>query len=645
MGVNRLRAFGGRRWGGTSGGGSGGGATALLTYPDLTWEGQAGAPDMFLYGNPVLAIRYVGGERRYLLYEFNDSLPEAVGDLVEYRFASTLKNGAADWNADNIPTLTEVRRWSNWHTLGRISAVQYPPIVRSRGGAGVYPSSFFWDEARGVLWYTWQPIYAAAVWPAYSAVKLTNAEAGGSVSAGNIYGPFYFRDSSQVADYKWGGCGIIPIPANRQAGMGGKYLAVGHHCAVIGSNGPRSISIAVINDLPDPATKAQNDVLWPGAVHLYDTSTDSGVVPPNMKRPNNCYQATTHGSQGTQFWFGTTPTDVAVGVPIGYGHTTGNTAGECLYQHDYGRSDTLVVRMVAGCVGGSWVPEIWTGAAWVQPAGWAMANGAADLSGTENVFYWPQVVTPVKNIGATDAGGTPLGAVDWVRLRRVTAGSAAGTIDTVLINNTLVDANPYTDRPEGQGGYSATADGQYDATHYAHCYEELFWGGAWVQTPNVEGLAYFGPLKTAGIFYGATPTWVQPKNGGVPTRITCSQDKVANFPPYTSYDNGGKYSGPQLPFFFPFDHGKLLTMAADPSKRNATFLNPESYTELTSRIPGLIIGTVPNVENPHAGEKSCNLYGWGHSVVFDPVTSDLIVLITNGGSWSPRNVLAFWRVR
>jgi hypothetical protein len=85
---------------------------ALLTVKDLTFEGQVGAPES-TYANATLALRYVGKERRFLTYDFDPAQPDAVGDLIEYKVGSPLKNGANDsrpWSArTSIPRTTASR--------------------------------------------------------------------------------------------------------------------------------------------------------------------------------------------------------------------------------------------------------------------------------------------------------------------------------------------------------------------------------------------------------------------------------------------------------------------------------------------------------------------------------------------------------
>jgi len=201
-----------------------------LQASDLTFLGQVNTPGTQYVGQN-LAMRYVGGERRFLAFEFmrpSDGSPqgnEEVGDLVEYKVTASLKNGGSHWVDANVPGWTEVRRWKHWTTIGRMkSAGTYPGVWKEAPyyQAGVMPAGLYWDEAHGVLWYSVLPQYTPNVlWPAWSAVKLTDGEAGGDVSNGNIYGPFYFKDNTTVDLFKDASSGMTSIEPSRQAAMGG----------------------------------------------------------------------------------------------------------------------------------------------------------------------------------------------------------------------------------------------------------------------------------------------------------------------------------------------------------------------------------------------------------------------------------------
>src|SRR3954449_2290332 len=72
------------------------GSVSTLKASDLTFLGQVDTPGTQYVGQN-LAMRYVGGERRFLAMEYAASVTaqgtEAVGDLVEYKVTAPLKNG------------------------------------------------------------------------------------------------------------------------------------------------------------------------------------------------------------------------------------------------------------------------------------------------------------------------------------------------------------------------------------------------------------------------------------------------------------------------------------------------------------------------------------------------------------------------
>jgi hypothetical protein len=607
------------------------GTQTLITAGDLTLAGHASLPNQ-TYANINLAIRYVTlpdgtKSRRVLVYQFDGTKPNRAGDIVEYRLTSPLKNGSEHWTKDNVPAMQEVRRWlaPSWHTRQRMLDGKYPNADNVFLGNGAWPASMYFDDRSGLLWYTWQPEYpgGAMVWPAYSAVRLVDSESTvdgtGMVSDANVYGPYYFTNA-QANDFKSAAAGIIPIPVDRQAALGGKFLIVGHHCANIGSDGARGASFWLVDDLPT-VPPGPGAILFPNAVHLYDTSPDSGVFPYNMRIPNVSEQSIAHASQGSYF---SKSRANETAVPARPGDSVGLEVGDCLYQHDYGNIDTIIVTMDTPANGGAFVPEIAIAGAWVEPAGWKMAAGTPALSERENVFYWPQVPLP----GET------------VRLRRTQAGTSGGAIEAIVTVTNLANKNEYPDRPAGKGGVRPVASFQYDAEHFAQCYEQVLWGGAWVKTANVEGLAYFGPISTGGQWYGAAPMWAKPNGTDTPPR------KVQFCLQHPSYSNGGKTEGPRHPFFFTFDPKQIGECAAGTRKRNAEGLQPVQFFDMVKEWPGLIVpGVVPFSDDPHYGEPTFNPYGTGNSVVFDPIAGEVLVLMTNGAVWQANTIAAVFKVR
>jgi len=613
-----------------------------LTFADVTFKGQNFVD--LNYANLAFTFRYVNDERRHLFYQYDGWQPNSVGDLIEYRInPAGLKNGEAHWEYGNVPEMQEVRRWKNWHTRQRMLDLGMPNAAGIFNGNGAWPASFFFDEANQRLWYTWQPQYPGGpiVWAAYSAVTLLDEEAvvkgddttlDRKVTDANIHGPYYFNNPAEADDWAQAACQLIPIPSERHVGMGASYLACGHHKANVGSKGPRGIGFWSVSALPQTLPEP-GATLWPigKATLLYDTSPATGAQPIcNMKLPNVQFQACAHASQGTSIAFGNESNLAPVGCPT----STGIAVNDAIYQHDYGTLDCITIYMETPASGGSFVPEVFNGAAWVQPSGWE-AIGPTDLSGSETAFWWPSV-----GIANSDPdGGGPMEYGTWIRVRRNVAGTTAGTIKAVVTTTSLVTGHEYPDRPLGTGGFDQLATAKYDADHFCYAYEEIAFGGAWVRTANVEGILYFMPVQTGGLWYGGAPAYMQPVGGGTPI-------KRHYYDSGESYSNGGKSEGPRYPYAFTLSVQEVLELAADVRERNGNGLQPENYAQLPTQWPGIIYcGGVYNPESPYYGEPGFNVYGYGSTVQFDPRANEVLILFSNASVWSNKPIFGVFGVR
>jgi hypothetical protein len=630
--------------------GSSGGLSDLVAS-DLTFAGQVQA-NHTSYMNPVLAVRYVAGERRFLVFDWQSdnsttsAYPDHVGDLVEYNSTAALTNGSTDWVSSNVPTWTETRRWKRWDTGPAIRAGQiagtYHPILQDYVNVvnGGTPAGFYWHEPMGILMYTWQPWYPGnpILWPAFSAVKLLDSEAGGNVGTTNIYGPWYFRNSTLLDDFKDGSMGMFPIPAASQAAMGGKFITVGHHAANIDQLGARSLGMWVVGDIPNPLP-APNATLWPGAVHLFDTSGDhasSGGFIGNQKVPNFTYGPVVDCSQAQLNWFGTTSS----GNNVGMDFTSGNSVDDCLYQAAHqSYIDTVTVYMSTGCVGGTWVPEVYNGSTWVQPSSWAMSVGSQNLATGDNVFYWPKV--PIFEADYALEGVHPRS----VRLRRTAAGTSAGTVHAIVLTESVSSSRQSENHPLNIGGYDPPGTEQYDSSHNGWQYADFSWGGAWVRTANVEGVGYFMGIGTGARFYGSLPMYVQPMNGGTPFKIIAAHS--ASDGSFELFSTGERNEGPVLPCFTSFRPGELKEVIAGTRNGDNRGIKGIAFSHVDTTWPGLIITrTSDNPASPYYGSADMLFYGWGHSVFFDTVTNQLIVLWQLATDENiHKNILSFWNVR
>lgn len=628
-----------------SGGGAPPAERSLLQASDLTFAGQQNLDQN--YNNMALSIRYVGGKRRFLVYMFGGGPGnDYILDLIEYEQNSAgLKNGGSHWTISNVPNLVEIRRWRNWHTIDRTNSnPSYPDIHHSGGGNGAWPSCFHWDEAKGGLWYSFQPKYpgGGTTWPALNFTYLADSEAivvgdsgtnGNTVSDANIKGPYYFKNSADPIAWKTACSNIMPIPSDWHGATGKKFLQAGHHAANIGADGPRSLDFWAHGDLPTPPSTGST--ILTDAVHIYETGTNSGAAGGwNVRMPNIQYQVAGHASNQT-WWMENGADNVQSEINNG-AQAIPLATNSLLYQHDYGYIDCITVFMNnTNAAGGAWVPEIYTTAGgWHQPTGWAMHVGNQQLSALENVFYWPK--TPMNDLQPVT--GKDYGT--WVRLRQTGTGTNGGSLEAIIITASLDNSYDYTDRPgDPSGSYSFDIESaQYDATHYSTMYEEMLWGGKWVRTDNVEGIAYFGPLKCGAQWYGGAPMYCQPIGGGTPVRHVYYKNR--------NFSNGGKPEGPMYPFFFNIDHNKIIEMIAGTRARNADGLQPESYVDMVTQWPGIIwYQGVLNTESPYYPNVAFYTYGNGCSVDYDPIAQQLVVWLSHSDQYSGYAIFAFFDVR
>jgi hypothetical protein len=742
---SRLRI--GNRLGHGSGGG-GGASLSSLRVSDLAFLGQVkSAGDD--YANQNMAVRYVGGERRFLAYQYtaaietafygsiagttltvtsaypgystanirvgqylngaavptyitgtvavagdgtgtytvskSQTLPsgtafggyinagyaERVGDLVEYKLTQPLMNGGSHWTLANVPTWTEVRRWRGWSTVKRFfdalpspSAYQSGQLWYAEGGSSVSVAGHYWDESSGLFWYSMLPQYASGLWAAWNCVRLDDAEAivvgnagtnNNVVSDANVGGPYYFKDNVTAELFKDASHGIIKIPTNHQAAMGGKYLLVGHHSALIGDRGAHSLGMWCIDDLPS-TIQAPGSVLWASAYHLYDTSTSARTVDrpaPNVRKPAQSINMCSGGSNNFEAWLVKSGAlaEQFLGDDRGGGPAIGLAVNDALYaRYDYDqRLDCLAVFMSTGASGGTHVLEYYNGSAWVAIPGAACSVGSFALSGLENVFYWPKLTMSFAYMEATP-NYPDLHA--WVRLRRTSIGTSGGAgISAIMTESKDADSWNELPYPGYVGSYTKPFHGtpSYDASNYGFQYVEPMYGGGWVQNAVIDALAYAGAIAGGGAAYCALPNYSQPPGGGTPIKYEAANLPFAGGADEArgwSQSNGPRWETPYRPNLLPFTPADLAAAAGDASKRFSTFLNPASYDDLYTHFPDLIGPyTVVNprvADEPYYGEKWVQNYLTGHSVFYDDIANQLLIKIPTIGTQS---IVAVFSVR
>lgn len=239
----------------------------VITVNDLSWQGlyavppsgdaTPGGPGTPSYSSGALAVRYVNGERRFLMPTFTQTAPttgQQWGDLVEYRAPTTAPYMGA--TPASAPALVETRRWANWTAMFAGTASWWS------GASGVRIGGLYWDEPNGVLWYQLYGYYDGKNHPFLAAVKLldTPAGTGNYVVAGPSYGPWWYRDAnpSDTNNLYWKQAvnWFVPIPASAQADLKGRTFLVGAGVGAVGGSGHigpgfHSITAPALTDPPN----------------------------------------------------------------------------------------------------------------------------------------------------------------------------------------------------------------------------------------------------------------------------------------------------------------------------------------------------------------------------------------------------------
>jgi hypothetical protein len=202
------------------------GSLSLLTAADLTFQGMwrfaDGDPGAHWAEGPM-AIRYVGGQRRWLL---RASVIGGSGhEIREYTAPATY--GAT---RDTAPEMTFVRGWSSVFNITE----NFDPNGWVVGG-------IWWDEAQQVLWYTVYPFYDPGVFRFLGATRLND---NGTTTKFGMWHYISSASQSYKQVCKW----ILPIPASAQAAAGGRTMAIGADVMSVGANanwGPGLIAMTL----------------------------------------------------------------------------------------------------------------------------------------------------------------------------------------------------------------------------------------------------------------------------------------------------------------------------------------------------------------------------------------------------------------
>jgi hypothetical protein len=275
---------------------SGGNAATrtLITIQDLHWQGTwgfppvgstaAGGPGTMAYASGALAVRYVNGQRRFLVPTFtnmNQTTGQVFGDLVEWAAPSDPLYSGND--PSQAPTLVETRRWKDWTIIATTKAWQDP-------ATGVRVGGMYWDEAQGVLWYQLYAYYSGINRPFLAATRLLDTvDSGNYRQVGTKYGPWWYRnnDPSDTSELHWKAvCNwIIPVPPDAQADLKGNKMIIGGTVGAVGGAGNIGPGFRAIPGLP-PLSDPPNAVI-PLGLRLADYTRDSSQRPQHAHRGTN----------------------------------------------------------------------------------------------------------------------------------------------------------------------------------------------------------------------------------------------------------------------------------------------------------------------------------------------------------------------
>jgi len=266
----------------------------LITAGDLRWIGTyafpptgtatSGGPGSTAYASGAIAVRYVNGQRRFLMPTYTDQDPttgQTFGDLVEWQTPSAAPYTGAD--PTQAPTMVETRRWKNWTLLPSTPVWQEP-------ATGIRVGGLLWDEAHGVLWYQLYGYYSGRNLPLLGATQLLDTSSNGTYrGTGRLYGPWWYRSSDptdKINLYWKAVCNwIVPIPASSQADLGGNTLILGGTVGAVGGAGNLGPGFRALSGLP-PLTDPPNTAL-PLGLRLADYTSESPLSIPQAHRNAN----------------------------------------------------------------------------------------------------------------------------------------------------------------------------------------------------------------------------------------------------------------------------------------------------------------------------------------------------------------------
>jgi len=277
---------------------------SLITPSDLSWLGAWKTPTSFnSYSYPILGLRYVNGERRFLFYEWGGGVG-VPGDIVEMKAPTnpTFYTGA---DMANASAMIETRRWAaaDWASSWMDDSNNY--------AQGSTVGAIYWDEANGLLWFSVYGPYSAGMnTPTWGAVQLLDTVKSGIYrNVGSKYGPWFYVTTNitgNPATYaravnQW----IVPVPSDEQSLVNGAKFLIGAGHTGYNGDAPWGPDLHVLTNF---STSMSNPV--PMIKQLTEYGPLSPLTRRGLRRDGSHYYSTFEpGSQnevvnGEGTWYG-----------------------------------------------------------------------------------------------------------------------------------------------------------------------------------------------------------------------------------------------------------------------------------------------------------------------------------------------------
>lgn len=250
------------------------GGKTLVTAADLTYKGFWRLPDTdgTGYTTASIGVRYVEGDRRFLIADFTNKAPSGRlwADLVEWRCPSHELAMGGDPSA--APACTEARRWKQDWTVHDATPAWHDAASSVRLGA------ILWDETLGGVWYTAFGYYSSKNMPFLGFTRLLDE------GRTQKFGPWWYRENDpndQSLYVKQVSQGLLAVPEGSQEALDGRRHVAFANPGSLASQGHLGIGLHALH-LPPLSTPANREI--PLGLRLADYSPDSPARPQHARR-------------------------------------------------------------------------------------------------------------------------------------------------------------------------------------------------------------------------------------------------------------------------------------------------------------------------------------------------------------------------